>query len=279
MNNSTDGYWLPPDPLAGDVSNPQSLNRYAYVLNNPTTLTDPLGLGDCGGDLNFPCNGPPGEPPPPPGHEGTAGGGFGAGASTDWFDYCSYASSNDASCANYAGLWDNGRPIYGAPDVGGFGWSSFGGGGVWSEAAPPFGGAGGFGLPCDFGSCGPWSPSGNGFMPGAVATWPLTVIKITAWGTIATGALAVADAALLGYDVYQGYRLAQAYGYFLPKPVPVSMSHSKTTTMHSDHPECDAQYEQDADICRKRRTSACWASAMERWVQCCRGGYLPPLAQ
>ncbi len=38
------GRWLSPDPLAGDISNPQSLNLYAYVLNNPTTLTDPLGL-------------------------------------------------------------------------------------------------------------------------------------------------------------------------------------------------------------------------------------------
>ncbi len=37
------GRWLSPDPLAGDVSNPQSLNRYAYVKNNPTTLTDPSG--------------------------------------------------------------------------------------------------------------------------------------------------------------------------------------------------------------------------------------------
>jgi RHS repeat-associated protein len=38
------GRWLSPDPLGGDVTNPQSLNRYAYVLNNPTSLTDPLGL-------------------------------------------------------------------------------------------------------------------------------------------------------------------------------------------------------------------------------------------
>jgi RHS repeat-associated protein len=38
------GRWLSPDPLGGDITNPQSLNRYAYVLNNPTTLVDPLGL-------------------------------------------------------------------------------------------------------------------------------------------------------------------------------------------------------------------------------------------
>ncbi|HET9177338.1 MAG TPA: RHS repeat-associated core domain-containing protein, partial [Terriglobia bacterium] len=38
------GRWMTSDPLGGDVANPQSLNRYAYVGNNPTTLTDPLGL-------------------------------------------------------------------------------------------------------------------------------------------------------------------------------------------------------------------------------------------
>jgi RHS repeat-associated protein len=38
------GRWMSPDLLSGDVSNPQSLNRYTYALNNPTTLTDPLGL-------------------------------------------------------------------------------------------------------------------------------------------------------------------------------------------------------------------------------------------
>jgi hypothetical protein len=30
--------------MAGDILNPQSVNRYADVLNNPTTLTGPLGL-------------------------------------------------------------------------------------------------------------------------------------------------------------------------------------------------------------------------------------------
>jgi RHS repeat-associated protein len=41
------GRWLSPDPLGGDVSNPQSLNRYAYVMNNPTSFVDPLGLFRC----------------------------------------------------------------------------------------------------------------------------------------------------------------------------------------------------------------------------------------
>ncbi|HEV2349667.1 MAG TPA: RHS repeat-associated core domain-containing protein [Terriglobia bacterium] len=50
--NPTQGRWVSPDPLGGDITNssgdepggPQSLNRYAYVMNNPTNLTDPLGL-------------------------------------------------------------------------------------------------------------------------------------------------------------------------------------------------------------------------------------------
>jgi hypothetical protein len=45
------GRWLSPDPAgaaAVDLTNPQSLNRYAYVMNNPTTLIDPSGLGPVG---------------------------------------------------------------------------------------------------------------------------------------------------------------------------------------------------------------------------------------
>jgi len=47
MYASSYGRWFTPDPLGGDVTNPQSLNRYAYVLNNPMTLTDPTGLNPC----------------------------------------------------------------------------------------------------------------------------------------------------------------------------------------------------------------------------------------
>jgi RHS repeat-associated protein len=50
------GRWLSPDPIAGDILNPQSLNCYGYVLNNPTNLIDPLGLSCSdveGSDPNF----------------------------------------------------------------------------------------------------------------------------------------------------------------------------------------------------------------------------------
>jgi RHS repeat-associated protein len=43
-----EGRWTTPDPYDGsyDITNPQSLNRYAYVLNNPLSYSDPLGLDD-----------------------------------------------------------------------------------------------------------------------------------------------------------------------------------------------------------------------------------------
>ena len=41
------GRWLTPDPLGGDIMNPQSLNRYSYVTNNPASMVDPLGLQGC----------------------------------------------------------------------------------------------------------------------------------------------------------------------------------------------------------------------------------------
>jgi len=45
--NSRLGRFMSADPLEGSVGEPQSLNRYAYVLNNPCNLADPLGLDPC----------------------------------------------------------------------------------------------------------------------------------------------------------------------------------------------------------------------------------------
>ena len=38
------GRFNAPDPIAGSIADPQSLNRYAYVRNDPINLTDPNGL-------------------------------------------------------------------------------------------------------------------------------------------------------------------------------------------------------------------------------------------
>ena len=43
------GRFMRPDPAAGSVANPQSLNRYAYAGNDPINSSDPLGL------FTWPC--------------------------------------------------------------------------------------------------------------------------------------------------------------------------------------------------------------------------------
>lgn len=53
--SSAQGRWMTPDPLGIDsanLSDPQSLNQYAYAGNNPINNVDPLGL------LDSPCNDP-----------------------------------------------------------------------------------------------------------------------------------------------------------------------------------------------------------------------------
>jgi RHS repeat-associated protein len=55
------GRWLSPDPsgtAAVSLANPQTWNMYAYVTNNPSTLTDPTGLQGTGECYEYYCNGP-----------------------------------------------------------------------------------------------------------------------------------------------------------------------------------------------------------------------------
>jgi RHS repeat-associated protein len=91
------GRWMTPDPAglaAVDPSNPQSWNRYAYVLNNPMVYVDPLGLCGGGGQAHppTPCADPDNPYP-------SAGGGAG-GCSLD-------------GCGN--GLGDPGCYLNGSP--------------------------------------------------------------------------------------------------------------------------------------------------------------------
>ncbi len=37
------GRFSSPDPIAGSLGNPQTLNRYAYARNNPVNMVDPMG--------------------------------------------------------------------------------------------------------------------------------------------------------------------------------------------------------------------------------------------
>jgi RHS repeat-associated protein len=77
------GRWITPDPFAGYIDNPQSLNRYSYVLNSPTTFTDPLGLV-CRDEPNAPCN------------EGNSGGGGGSGSFAGYGVFVTINSWQDA---------------------------------------------------------------------------------------------------------------------------------------------------------------------------------------
>ena len=85
------GRWLTPDPAgltAMDVRNPQSLNRYAYVTNRPTTLTDRAGLHSCTdpttaeGDAE--CGSSGGQGWLGTGGAGGGGGGGGGLSGTNW---------------------------------------------------------------------------------------------------------------------------------------------------------------------------------------------------
>ena len=56
------GRWMTPDPAgmaAVDSGNPQTWNRYAYVMNNPANLIDPSGLDDEGIWVNAFCQADP----------------------------------------------------------------------------------------------------------------------------------------------------------------------------------------------------------------------------
>ena len=92
------GRFLTPDPLAGRITNPQSLNRYAYVINDPINLIDPLGLSVvCNGEV---CYVDVGAPDPGP---GPSGGGLGSGVDSHCpggFNFLEYVCSGGGEPAD-----------------------------------------------------------------------------------------------------------------------------------------------------------------------------------
>ncbi|MEO6830020.1 MAG: RHS repeat-associated core domain-containing protein [Acidobacteriaceae bacterium] len=59
-NSSSMGRFMSPDPLGGHLEDPQTLNKYSYVANNPLSRTDPTGLDfnltGCGSTNTATCN-------------------------------------------------------------------------------------------------------------------------------------------------------------------------------------------------------------------------------
>jgi RHS repeat-associated protein len=66
-DSSQYGRFMTPDPMGGTLGDPQTLNKYSYVLNNPLKFIDPTGLYSCGANpFDASCAGSGlGQPPPP----------------------------------------------------------------------------------------------------------------------------------------------------------------------------------------------------------------------
>ncbi|MBU1747404.1 MAG: RHS repeat-associated core domain-containing protein, partial [Chloroflexi bacterium] len=64
--NAELGRWISPDPIIPEPGNPQALNRYSYVYNNPLKYIDPTGHWADSGDTDVEEQQNADPPPPPP---------------------------------------------------------------------------------------------------------------------------------------------------------------------------------------------------------------------
>ncbi len=94
------GRWMTPDPTGGNILDPQSLNRYAYVENNPATFSDPSGLRECSDVEAWGCE---------PVDYGLGGGGDG-GWEVGPYDGAGFCPPGFVSCGS-GGAWDIGFAI------------------------------------------------------------------------------------------------------------------------------------------------------------------------
>jgi RHS repeat-associated protein len=210
---SAQGRWLAPDPHMGsyDLSNPQSMNRYAYVLNSPLSFVDPSGLEEC---LDDPCEG-----------GGGGGGGFcdpfwgdcgGGGCDPLWGDCGGGGWPGDpggGAGGGYGGGASGSSAGNGPPhlepnwgkDPGSFGES------LGFPTARPMGSwgvAAALGLPggpgCEFGACGAGASTFT-LGPGAIAG-TIACQFAEPCGAIEDSILVIGAAAVAGIDIYNIYR-------------------------------------------------------------------------
>jgi RHS repeat-associated protein len=85
--------------------------------------------------------------------------------------------------------------------------------------------------------------------------------------------------ALGTYDTYEFYHLGQAYGWWGPSSSGADSSTGERKCDTDD--DCDLQLKNDESVCRvlpdPRARARCWRSPRERWLNCKRGVYVPPL--
>jgi hypothetical protein len=183
-NNARLGRFMSADPAGGDLSDPQSENRYAYVQNNPTNMTDPSGL--CGGFSFGFASDPFSDPFFSGGGDGEGGGG-GFGFGFAWGSIACWAYGSDRQ-----------PPIY-TPPAAHNAVNPFSGetAGIPNGLQIPLQNPLSFLMPsdpsCDFGECG----IVQGFEGGDVAeglaglcavqpeTCELFTLYVTAWGAYA----------------------------------------------------------------------------------------------
>src|SRR5579885_360540 len=235
--DSIAGRWMSPDPYDGsyDPSNPQSFNRYSYVMNNPLSLTDPTGQFTNGSYCGDSCP--------------DDGSGFvnlfvdigQALASLFGFGGPSFHGSLHPRPAG------TGNPQWDGNFGESLGISTKIRMGSWGIAQA-------LGLPdaeCEFGSCGGIGSIASSFTQGAAIAAPLT------WcGEHPTICTAGADLAAF----------VRAIPAVTASVLLLRMEGDGPATAPGvDRAACYEQYERDLDVCRKNHKRSCYAQAMERY--------------
>ncbi len=108
------GRFISPDTIVPDFRNPQALNRYSYVLNNPLYYNDPTGnYYDMGFDTSFPDYGFGGGGFSSGGYSGGSSGGYSGGYSLPSYSgQYNYGFPSTSSQNFYSGQYEYGLPYY-----------------------------------------------------------------------------------------------------------------------------------------------------------------------